>query len=94
MKTIYEEVKEELIMKEIEKTRVQIIDELDQAIEDVIKELTNKPLINLPSEEEFNWHIKLTNRLDTLITYRRKSVKIESFKDLNMEELAKVIIGY
>lgn len=93
MKTIYEEVKEELIMKEIEKKRVQVVESLDQAIEDVVKELTNKPLANLPDEEDFNWHIKLTNRLDELIAFRRRSIKVETFKDLNMEELTKIIIG-
>ena len=42
MKTIYQVVKEDLIMKEVEKTRIQVLDNLDQAIEDVIGELTNK----------------------------------------------------
>lgn len=93
MKTIYEEVKEELIMKEIEKKRVEVREELDEAIDDVIKELTNKPLVE-ENDEDGGWHKKLTDRLLHLIYLRRKSVKIESFKELNMEEIAKAITGY
>lgn len=92
MKTIYEEVKEELIMKEVEKTRVQIVDNLDQAIEDVIEELTTRPFVD--DEQDMQWHAGLINRLEELITYKRKSVKVESFKDLNMKELTKITMGY
>lgn len=93
MKNIYEEVKEELIMKEVEKTRLHTVEELDQAIEGVIKELTNRPLAE-ENEEDRSWHENLTDRLLHLIYLKRKSVKIKSFKELNMEEITKAIIGY
>ncbi len=93
MKNIYEEVKEELIMKEVEKTRLHTVEELDQAIEGVIKELTNRPLAE-ENEEDRSWHENLTDRLLHLIYLRRKSVKIESFKKLNMEAITKAVIGY
>lgn len=93
MKTIYEEVKEELIMKEIEKKRVEVREELDETIDDVINDLISKPLIE-ENEEDFAWHNKLMDRLQDLIYLRRKSIKIESFKELNMEEITKAITGY
>ena len=93
MKNIYEEAKEELIMKEVEKTRLHTVEELDQAIEGVIKELTNRPLVE-ENEEDRSWHENLTDRLLHLIYLRRKSVKVESFKELNMEAIIKAVIGY
>ena len=92
MKNIYEEVKEELIMKEVEELRQTMISELDRAIEDVIAELSNNPFRE-ESKEERKWHGSLIDRLLHLIVLRRKSVKIESFKELNMEEITKAIIG-
>lgn len=91
MKNIYEEVKEELIMKEVEKLRQITISELDNAIETIIKELSSVSFKD--NKEDCKWHGILTDRLLHLIVLRRKSVKIESFKELDMEEITKAIMG-
>ncbi len=94
MKTAYEIAKEETIEKVLEEMRIETQTSIDDKLYEIKQELINKPLPEIESRDDEMWHTNLIGRHDRLIFLRRQTLKIKTFKDMDMEELNKLLIGY
>lgn len=94
MKTAHDLALERVTNKLLDELRIETQERIDKALDNIKDELINKPLPEKESKEDGDWHISLINLHDRLIYFRRTTLKIETFKNIDMEELNKLLFGY
>ncbi len=94
MKIAYDLALERAVNKSLDELRIETQERIDKALDDIKDELINEPLPEKESKEDGDWHISLINLHDRLIYFRRATLRIETFKDIDMEELNKLLFGY
>lgn len=93
MKTAYEIAKKTSVDKILEEMRKETQKNIDNKMYEIRNELMDKPLPEEEDERDMSWHMYLLDLHNRLIFLRRKTLKKETFKDMDMEELNKLLMG-
>lgn len=94
MKTAYDLALERATNKLLDELKIETQERIDKALDNIKQELINKPLPEKESKEDEEWFISLIGLHDRLIYFRRATLRIETFKDIDMEELNKLLFRY